>query len=52
MARNVARTLILAVIVLMAGVAGCASNESGRSTRRDSPYPSGVADSAAHGSCH
>jgi len=52
MLRHSARMLILAVVVLMASVIGCASDESSRSTRSDSPYASGVADSASHGSCH
>jgi hypothetical protein len=50
MLRNSAWMLVLTVIVLMAGVVGCASTESNRSTR-DSGYASGV-DSASHGSCH
>ncbi len=52
MLRNFAWMLILAVVVLMAGVVGCASDKSSRSTRNDSPYASGVANSASHGSCH
>jgi hypothetical protein len=51
MLRNVARMLVLALFVLLAGVAGCASDRSGRSTS-ESPNASGVANSASHGSCH
>lgn len=50
--RNSAWMLILALVVVMASASGCASDESRKSTRSDSPYSSGVADSASHGSCH
>ena len=52
MLRNSAWMLILAVVVLMAGVVGCASDKPSKSTRSDSPYAAGAADSASHGSCH
>ncbi len=51
MLRRSARMLIVAMVVLTASIAGCASDESSRSGRGDSPYPSQV-DGAAHGSCH
>lgn len=52
MLRNPAWMLILAVFVLLAGVAGCASDESKRSTRGDSPYASGANSAPSGGSCH
>lgn len=51
MFRNSAWMLVLAVIVLLTGMVGCASDKSSRSTR-EAPYASGTADSASHGSCH
>jgi hypothetical protein len=51
MLRNSARMLILAVIVLLAGVVGCASTGSSGSPR-DSSYASGAESGAGHGSCH
>jgi len=52
MLRNSAWMLILAVVVLMAGVVGCASDKPSRSTRSDSPYASGVNSAPSGGSCH
>ncbi|MHB1035107.1 MAG: hypothetical protein ACYC35_19800 [Pirellulales bacterium] len=54
MFRNCARMLVLTVIVLVAGVIGCASDPASKSksTRDDSPNASGADNSAAHGSCH
>lgn len=52
MSRKFARMLILAAVGLMAGVVGCASDKSSRSTGSDSSYAAGAADSASHGSCH
>lgn len=52
MLRTSAWMLVLAVVVLLASVVGCASDEGSSSSRRDSPYASGTADSASHGSCH
>jgi len=51
MLRNPAWTLILAVIVLLAGVVGCASDKSRRSTR-DSAYASGADNASSHAPCH
>ena len=44
-------TLFCVVIVLLAGVVGCASTESNRTTR-DSGYASGADSASSHGSCH
>lgn len=52
MLRNSAWKLVLAAVVLMAGVVGCASDNSNRSTRSDSTDAVRAADSASHGSCH
>ncbi len=49
MLRNSAWMLILAVVVALSGVFGCASTESSRSTR-DSGYASGVNSASSHGS--
>lgn len=51
MLRKSAWMLIVAVFALMAGVIGCAADESSRSARGDSPYASG-ADHVGGGSCH
>lgn len=50
--RNSAWTLVLGLVVLMAGVLGCAGDKSNRSDDRDSPYASGVVESVPRGSCH
>ena len=52
MLRSSAWMLILAGVVLLMGMVGCESDGSRRSTRSESPYASGVADSGSHGSCH
>jgi hypothetical protein len=52
MFKNSAWMLILAVIVLLAGVVGCASDKPSKSTRSDSPYASGVNSASSGGSCH
>jgi hypothetical protein len=52
MLRNSAWMLILAVIVLLTGVVGCASDKPSRSTRNDSPYASGASSAPSGASCH
>ena len=52
MSRKFAWMLILAAFVLMAGVVGCASDESSRATSKDSPYASGRDNGGSNGSGH
>ncbi len=52
MFRRIAWMLNVMVVIWMAGIVGCAGDDSGRSARSDSPYASGVADAGPHGSCH
>lgn len=52
MLRNPAWMLVLAAIILVSGVVGCASDKPSRSTRSDSPYASGASSAPSGGSCH
>lgn len=52
MLRNPAWMLILAVVVLMVNVIGCASDDSSRRVRTDSPYSAGASSAPSGGSCH
>ena len=52
MFRNFAWTLVLIVVVSMAGVLGCASDPARKSTRNGSTYRSTPTDLPSHASCH
>ncbi len=52
MLRNPAWMLILAVVVLMVSVIGCASDDSSRRAHTDSPYAAGATSAPSGGSCH
>jgi hypothetical protein len=52
MLRNSAWMLVLAAIVLVSGMVGCASDRPSRSTRSDSPYAAGASSVPSGGSCH